>query len=141
MPTAQKGKAGKPSVKRRKTDDRSMVWVHFITHTFTFLTSAIMWTAIVFVVYFVYRTVGGLAGRTTMADIGIRVLGNFSVSSALAWSCGGSGVVFGLKQRRLRKNTISRLEGRLKCYEQLLDPSRSSSLLTPTGDTNPQDLP
>jgi hypothetical protein len=101
---------------------------------------ALRWGGIVLCFYFLYRSVAVLSGKTTFADIGIRVLANLRVSEAAAWIFGASGVGYGVRQRSLRRSTIERLSGRIQELERGIDPRRSSSDLTPRGETPPEDL-
>lgn len=103
------------------------------------LNNAIRWGGAVLISYFAYRTVGVLAGETTSASIGISVLADVRISEALAWIFGGSAMIYGWRQRKLRKDTTERLSKRSNDLEKRLDPKRSSSSLTPRGDTNPRD--
>jgi TRAP-type C4-dicarboxylate transport system permease small subunit len=86
--------------------------------------------------YFSYRMVDSLAGKETFADVGIRMLFD---SRVLAIIFGSGGLVYGLAERKLRQRTVKKLHPRIKVYEQLLDPARTSSSLTETGETNPED--
>lgn len=97
------------------------------------------YTALVAVFYYIYLCVAALAGKTTLANIGINVLANVKISEVVAWLFGGSGVIFGLNQRRLRRKTIEHVQTRNIMLEQRLDPNRTSSQLTPRGETNPRD--
>lgn len=93
----------------------------------------------VFSVYLIYRMVGILAGETTTANIGVRFLANIHVATATAWTLGVAGVLYGVHQRRLRKTVVARLTARTQALEKEIDPRRSSSKLTPQGDTHPED--
>jgi hypothetical protein len=99
----------------------------------------IRWTGAVLIAYFGYRTVSVLAGGTTAANIGIRFLADVRVSEAVAWLFGVSGVLMAFRERQLRRATVERMHGRIKTLEEQLDPGRSSSQLTPRGETNPED--
>ncbi len=101
--------------------------------------NAIRWGGCAFIAYMMYRSVSVLAGQQTMADIGIRILSDVRVSKGLAWVLGGGGVLYGFGERRLRRKTIERLQGRIRTLEQEVDPRRSTSALTPQGDTSPED--
>lgn len=81
-----------------------------------------------------------LAGKTTLAELSFAFLGNVNVSTSLAWGAGIAGVTFGGLQRRLKKKTVERLHERIRKFEEQLDPGRSSSHLTPRGETNPEDM-
>ncbi len=89
--------------------------------------------------YLVYLTATVLAGKTTMADVGVRVLGRIEVSEALACLFGAGGVGYGLAERKLRQSKVKHLHPRIKELESTRDPGRSTSALTQTGDTNPED--
>jgi hypothetical protein len=91
------------------------------------------------IVYFIYLSIAALAGQVTLASIGISILGNVTVSDAVAYIFGGGGIIYGLNERRVRKSTVERVQGRNVSLEKRLDPGRTSSQLTPRGDTHPDD--
>jgi hypothetical protein len=102
--------------------------------------SAIKYGGFVWMSYYAYLSIVAIAGQHTIASIVIDVLGNWGVSVALGWAIGIIGVVYGLKQRSLRKDVVERLSGRIKEYEQKEDRRRSSSRLAERGDTRPEDV-
>jgi hypothetical protein len=104
------------------------------------LNNLFKWTGVVILGYFTYQSIDSLAGKTTTADIGIKVFEDLKISDVIAAVATCSSVLYGLAQRKLRKSTIERLQGRIKKLEQSRDPSRTSSGLTPTGDTHPNDI-
>jgi hypothetical protein len=99
----------------------------------------IRWGGLVSISYFAVLSIRAMAGQHTFADIGIRVLADVHVSEAVAWIFGGSGVAYGWRQRKLRRDTVERLANRNIELEKRLDPNRASSQLTPRGDTRPED--
>lgn len=101
--------------------------------------STIRWTAIVFIVRYAYLAIEILSGKSTTADIGINFLANINISVALAWCAGLGGIAYGKHQSKLRKDTVERLQNRIQELELNSDPSRSSSNLTPRGETRPED--
>lgn len=101
----------------------------------------IRWGAVAFLGWIVYKCVAVMAGHTTIADIGVRFLGDVRISEALAWVFGAGGVSYGLGQRSLRRRNIRRLTPRTEALEKRLDPRRTSSQLTDTGETHPGDSP
>ena len=103
------------------------------------LNNLIQWGGLVAIFYFGYLTVDTLAGQTTTADIGINFLANIRISTALAWGVGAVGVSYGMVQRKLRRDTVERLQGRITKLERREDPNRSSSKLTMRGDTRKED--
>lgn len=96
---------------------------------------------IALVFYFIYMTFDAIAGKNTDASLMISVFGNLQVSIAVAWLVGVGGVWYGWTQRELRKTTIERLQSHIRLLEHRLDPQRSSSRLTPRGDSHPEDRP
>jgi hypothetical protein len=95
----------------------------------------IKWAGIVLLAYFGFRTIGVLAGRTTGADIALKVLGNLNVSRGVIALLAGGGWVYGLGQRALRRRHIKRIVPAKNELEKLLDPKRTSSDLTEKGTT------
>lgn len=80
-----------------------------------------------------------LAGKETNANVVWSFLNDFRVSILFGWGVGAAGVLYGLKERRLRKRTVERLARRVADFEIQHDKGRTSSQLTPRGDTNPED--
>ena len=111
-------------------------WVEGVVQV---LLSLIRWVAIVLIARYGYLSIASLAGQNTLADIGINLLSNIKVSVALAGAAGVGGLIYGERQRKLRKNTVERLQGRIRELETEIDPNRSSSNLTHRGDTRPED--
>ncbi len=97
------------------------------------------WGAIVLIARYGYLSIESLAGQNTLADIGINFLSNIKVSVALAGVAGAGGLIYGERQRKLRKSTTERLQGRIRDLETEIDPDRSTSNLTPHGETRPED--
>jgi hypothetical protein len=97
------------------------------------------WGAVAFVFYQLKETAVGLAGKLTMADIGIKVAGNLAISQALAWALGVGSAGYGIVQNKLRKDVVQRLQGRIQQLERQRDARRTSSNLTPRGDTRAED--
>jgi hypothetical protein len=93
----------------------------------------------VWMAYYAYLSIDALAGNVTFASIVIDVLGSTGISVALGWLFGVVGITYGLFQRKLRKDVVERLAGRIKKYEMEKDKRRSSSRLTERGDTRPED--
>lgn len=98
--------------------------------------SLIRWVAIVACFGFVYLSIDSLAGKQTDAVINLKMLLN---SNFLGVIFGSGGIIYGYAQKKLRQKVIARLQPRIQHFEQLMDPTRSSSLLTEHGNTNPDD--
>ena len=93
------------------------------------------------------------AGKTTKADIGINANIQAEInksdesepeySSLIGWLggiFGALGVLYGRAQARLRKNMVERYQPYKEMYEKEVDSKRTSSDLTPRGETRPEDV-
>lgn len=89
--------------------------------------------------YMAYRSIAALSGQHTEALFAFNLFANVTVSKALAYVFGGCGIIYGGVQHRARKRIVGRLGPRVKELEEGIDPERSSSELTPRGDTHPND--
>lgn len=113
-------------------------------------------TALVACFYFVTDLVKALSGKDTKADIsfniGAQLLSHldldveiinletiyliaFVILSILTLSAVG----WAFRERALRKHQLEKSQERIVKLERLIDPTRTSSYLTPQGETNPQD--
>ena len=99
----------------------------------TILNELIKWGFLFGISYWIYRSVAVLAGQSTAADIGIRVVGNVKVSDGIITLLAGSGWAYGLGQRSLRRRHIERLTSHKNDLERIIDPNRTSSNLTSRG--------
>src|SRR6266705_347979 len=68
----------------------------------------IQYAAVVVCMFFVYRCVAALAGKETLASLGMTVLGNLKVSVGICIVLTGGGVIYGLGERSLRRRNIER---------------------------------
>jgi hypothetical protein len=97
---------------------------------------AVPWAGVVLIVYFgLYKTIESAAGQSTTINYIAQIAAGFSLNEWAAYAIGGAGTIYGLLQRKLRKDTIERLTKRIKTLEENQDPERSSSKLTPRGET------
>jgi hypothetical protein len=86
-----------------------------------------------------YWIVDALAGRTT--SLFVRVVLNvlFDIRFVLLLGTTAAAVVWAIVERKLRQRTILRMHPRIKQLETMIDPGRTTSNLTPKGETNPMD--
>ena len=103
------------------------------------LNNLIRWGGLVIISYWIYLSVTALAGKSTMADIGVTVFADIRASEVLSWIFGIGGIGYGWRQKSLRQDTTERLQGRIKAFETEKDPNRSTSGLTERGMTHPKD--
>ncbi|MFL6274512.1 MAG: hypothetical protein ACJ74G_04810 [Blastocatellia bacterium] len=101
--------------------------------------SAIKWGAFCFIVWSGYLSIKILAGQQTQATIAVSFLGNIKISEALAYALAAGGIIGWRRERGLRKKTVKRIHVRTKKLETERDPLRTSSRLTPAGETHPRD--
>lgn len=110
-----------------------------IDRAFGLATQIVKWAGIIGVVYLISTMVSALAGKTTLADIAIQFLTASQAREWTSYGITGAAIVWAILERRLRKSTVRHLSQRLVVIENRLDPDRSSSNLTETGETRPED--
>lgn len=114
-------------------------WVYLTDRALDAFKHLVTCIAFIVIAYFVTDASKVLAGQETIAEFVLAVLlpVNFR-----AWSCYAVILIalgFGFWQQRLRKRAIAEMAGRIVYLEGEADPKRSSSQLTSTGDTRPED--
>lgn len=101
------------------------------------------WPAICFLGYWAAQVVIAGVGQETSFTI---ILSGLLEDVVDKWTCSVwagvalLSVLYGLRQRRLRGNTISDLTPRIKALETALDRERSSSELGARGETRTEDM-
>ena len=115
----------------------------FFQSVTTTIGTACRWGGAAVIVYYLYKSVEAVAGRVTVANVDIALdpfATRWPVRVCLALGAlGVIGSLYGWRERRLRRTTIERLQRRNQTLEKLIDPNRTSSELTPRGDTRPED--
>jgi len=99
----------------------------------------IKYGAAVAIFYYLYGAVRALAGQHTYADIGVKFLAQMSISESVSYAAGAGGVLYGIRERKLRRDKTEYLAGRNRALEKKLDPGRTSSRLTSRGTTRRED--
>jgi hypothetical protein len=99
----------------------------------------IRYGSLVLIALFAREAIADLAGKTTQANVFMQVLSDINVGWGVAALLGVGGTLYGMAERKQRQRMIERLHGRTKILEQKIDPKRSSSGITESGDTNPLD--
>jgi hypothetical protein len=90
----------------------------------------------VLIVYFgIYRPVHALASKQTLALFGFKLLVDTRPNEMISYLVAFLGWMFGINAQRLRRNTTARLTYRIQELERRLDPNRTTSGLTPRGQT------
>jgi len=97
---------------------------------------SIAWVAAAF---FAFKAVAALAGQSTTVALSLILNALVDLKFALAITLTGVACAWAVAERALRHRKVESMQGRLKQLETELDPRRSSSGLTPRGQTNPRD--
>jgi len=116
-----------------------MVQMQLVVSTASIVNNLIKFGALALIARYGYLAIEALAGKTTLASIIVQFLASVKVTQGLAYVIGLSGCAYGAFQRRLRRTAIARIAARNTERELGIDPGRSSSGLTPRGETNPED--
>ena len=101
----------------------------------------IRWTGTCVIAYLGYRCIDSLAGQHTDATFDFSIFAELKPREIVLLAAALLSVGYGRLQKKLRQTTIERLQARIRKDEKKTDPKRSSSDLTPRGETNPEDLP
>ncbi len=107
------------------------------------------WVGAMFIAGCTSFAIHDLAGKVTVANIKIlaeAIMGEKEASLCPSWYILYSALIFGFfsvllfkRERKEKKDAIERLHSYQSRWETSVDPSRTSSNLTPRGDTNPED--
>lgn len=141
-------KETKPPALNRE-EIRLALWSKTATLIASVLNTLFKWTGAVLVArYAIAIPFQSLAGRVTIADVAIDVVARLKAEPSpgpwllvTPWILTVAAVLYAWRQRRLRRDVIERQQERIRRFEQARDPDRTSSTLTPRGDTRQEDLP
>jgi|SRR5690625_436226 len=100
---------------------------------------AVPWIGTVAIVWCIKDALVAIAGTDTSLSLVLTTIVTHNVTASLALLVGGGGCIYGYVQRKLRRDNIERLQGRIRQLEEFVDAKRTSSHLTSRGDTNPLD--
>ena len=101
----------------------------------------IRWGGVVACCYFLYLMIDALAGKTTATDIALNAITDLRLDEHILYFLTGGTTFWAIRERKLRKKTIKHITAQVKELEEHIDPNRTSSNLTETGDTRPEDEP
>lgn len=88
-------------------------------------------------VYYLHDTVAYLAGQTTRLAFELAVAADFKFAATLTLA--GCSTAWAVAERYLRYRKVEHFQSRIKELELKIDPKRTSSGLTPKGQTHPKD--
>jgi hypothetical protein len=91
--------------------------------------------------FFVWLSIRELAGRNTNASVkvGLDFLASIELDKWIPYVFASVAILYGLNERRVRREAIARMATTIKSLEEQIDPKRSSSNLTKRGTTNRKD--
>ena len=101
----------------------------------------IRWGGIVACFCFLYLIVDSLAGKTTATDIALKAITDLKLDRGVLYLLTGGSIFWARRERKLRKKNTKHIAAHIKELEDRIDPNRTSSNLTETGDTHPEDEP
>lgn len=114
------------------------------------LNTLIKWVGITAISYCIFKASEVLSGKNTQAEFKASLVADILSADTLtdaliiivilALLFGVGGILYGLAERRLRKNKTEYFQERIKKMESMIDPNRSSSRLTTKGETRKEDL-
>lgn len=136
---------GAPMTMQRKTRAQLEAEIEYLKKTSladslaTIFSNLFKWGSLAFCAWCVQRMVVSIAGTHTLASIAVAFMLDTKMDRWTAYALGAIGTLYGMGQRHLRKRNIARLSRHIESLEKRKDPRRSSSELTQTGDTRPED--
>lgn len=112
--------------------------IYAVVQAFNTLRLALVLGCVCFVAWMGRDVLVAMAGNDTK----INIIADFfaDIKFALSITLAGFAGLWAFMERRMRQKTVERLHRRVKELEQRIDPARSSSSLTASGKTNPNDL-
>ena len=122
--------------------DKATVILLILDKLSPILKIAIIWPCVTVMFWFAMDSLQAFAGKNSTAEVSLEYLtgspSGLSVTISISLSLAFAG--WAIRERRLRRETVARMHGRIKELELLLDPNRTSSQLTTKGMTNPADI-
>ena len=99
----------------------------------------IRWGGIAACFYCLYLIVDSLAGKTTATDIALKAITDLKLDRGILYLLTGGTTLWAIREHKLRKKNTKHIAAHIKELEERIDPNRTSSNLTETGDTHPED--
>ncbi|MBI1790615.1 MAG: hypothetical protein HYR60_24050 [Acidobacteria bacterium] len=132
-------KNGPKNLEEKKQDLAFRRFAKVVDSITTVVHSLVRYGGVALPFFFMYKVAEVLAGKTTTADIGLKMFGSVTITETVGYGLGLAGTLYGLKERKLRRDKTEYLQDRIQKLEKQMDPNRSTSRLTKRGTTNPMD--
>lgn len=115
----------------------------FLGHVFDLLRAnsrtLLICATVAFCFYEIADSLRAFAGQATFASLTLRILASIVFKWVVTISVSGISLALYLRERHQHERTRERLTKRITALEKQIDPSRSSSQLTPRGRTRKED--
>jgi hypothetical protein len=98
------------------------------------------WICIAYLGHLASVTLIAFAGKQSLANFAINLAANIDIVWTVSVSITGLSITLYLRERRLHRKTRERLTARTTELELMIDPNRTSSLLTSKGLTRKEDV-
>ena len=103
----------------------------------------------VYIAKYIYKSIKALAGKVTLANLNFKAAYNQQAAESsltftvivviFAIMVAFLSIVYGLRQSKLKKDTVEKLTIQISTLEKIIDQNRSSSKLTTRGETSEKD--
>ena len=105
----------------------------------TALYGLIKWGSVAFIAYQARMAAIAFAGETTVASLALNLLADIKTTHGIYITISGLSIIFGLRERHLRRLNAKNMGGHIERLEVSIDPNRTSSGITKSGTTRPED--
>ena len=116
----------------RRIEARTDTLISVSSHFFKFLTVAV-------VAYFGYKSIDSLAGEITDTNFIVGLFSDKYFANIVCILAAVSGILYGRKQSKLRKDVVERYDKYMRDEELAVDPNRSSSDMDARGENRLED--
>ncbi len=131
---------GKPPLSKAEMQYKTTLMVKVIEASVAIVKVAIWGLVLIFWAHYANESIKALSGKVTMAKFAEKLLASVAINQWVAWVIAGLSTSWAILERGQKRKKIAELSGRPIELEKLIDPGRSSSLITPRGTTKPGDL-
>ncbi len=115
-------------------NDRQAIYLLLIERVYSILELLIRGAVYCVIAYCIYLSIDALAGGKTWVSITLR-----DVDYGIPWIVAVIATLYGLFERKFRLRKVASMQRHIKQLELQLDNNRTSSNLSPDGQTNPED--
>ena len=116
----------------RRIEARTDLVISVSSSFFKFLT-------VLVVAYFGYKSIDTLAGEITVTNFFVGLFSDKNFANIVCILAAVSGILYGRKQSKLRKDVVERYHKYMKNEEEAVDPNRSSSHMDARGENRLED--